>query len=380
MIDPVIFSFKLFNFNVELTWYGVIVMTGVLIGAWIAEREIRRRGESSETLIDAMVWAVIVGILGARLWFVVNSTLGGNQTYIQDPWAIIRPPIAGLHFFGGLLFGGIALAIFLKRNGYDTWLFLDAIAPAALLGQAFGRLGNFINQELYGPPTQLPWGISIDAAHRLPQFPTSLYPVETTRFHPTFAYEMILNVLIVLFLLWLSRRYEDELKPGAIFSAWLLLAGLSRTFIEFFRPDQARIGETFISYTMAVSFLMAVVGLVMLLARLGKIKIALAEGWADEYQLKKVEKKSRPRREYVEDVSDMDDEEEEISSEPEKPVVKKAAERSSGTVRKKSTTSTAAKKPSTRKPPAKAPARTKKAPAKLPPKEKKPAIKHKTEK
>ncbi|MDP1544753.1 MAG: prolipoprotein diacylglyceryl transferase, partial [Anaerolineales bacterium] len=195
MIDPVIFSFKLFNWPITVTWYGVIVMTGVLIGAWIAEREVRRRGENSEALIDAMVWAVIIGLLGARLWYVVNSALGGNQSYFQDPISIIRPPIAGLHFFGGLLFGGAALAVFLKKNGYDTWLFMDAVAPAALIGQAFGRLGNFINQELYGPPTQLPWGIPIEASHRLAQFPVSLYPVETTRFHPTFAYEMILNVL-----------------------------------------------------------------------------------------------------------------------------------------------------------------------------------------
>jgi phosphatidylglycerol---prolipoprotein diacylglyceryl transferase len=293
MIDPVIFSFKLFGLTLTITWYGVIVMTGVLIGAWIAEREVRRRGENSEVLIDAMIWAVIIGILGARLWFVVNSTLGGNQTYIQDPLEIIRPPIQGLHFFGGLLFGGITLAIFLKRNGYDTWLFLDAIAPAALLGQAFGRLANFINQELYGPPTTLPWGIPIEAGHRIAQFPIRDYPYETTRFHPTFAYEIILNVLVVLFLIWLSRRHADKMKPGTIFSAWLLLAGLSRTFIEFFRPDQARIGETFISYTMAVSFLMAIVGLVMLLIRHGKLQFAFAEGWADEYQVKKVGKKPR---------------------------------------------------------------------------------------
>jgi phosphatidylglycerol---prolipoprotein diacylglyceryl transferase len=348
MIDPVIFSFKLFNWTVTLTWYGLIVMTGVLIGAWIAEREIRRRGENSEALIDAMVWAVIIGILGARLWYVVNSTLGGNQSYIQDPWSIIRPPIAGLHFFGGLLFGGVALAIFLKKNGYDTWLFLDAIAPAALIGQAFGRLGNFINQELYGPPTKLPWGISIEASHRLPQFPASLYPVETTRFHPTFAYEMILNVLIVLFLLWLSRRYEDRMKPGTLFSAWLLLAGLSRTFIEFFRPDQARIGDSFVTYSMAVSFLMAIAGAVMLLVRHGKLQLALAEGWQDEYQIKKVEKKPQPRKVFVEDVSDMDDSQA-ISA----PVKKKK------TVAKKTVVKAPVKKSSAKKPAARKPAEKK---------------------
>lgn len=357
MIDPVIFSFKLFNFTLTVTWYGVIVMTGVLIGAWLAEREVRRRGENGEVLLDAMVWAVLIGILGARLWYVANSTLSGNTSYVDDPLSIIRPPIAGLHFFGGLLFGGLTLALFLKKNGYDTWLFLDAIAPAALLGQAFGRLGNFINQELYGPPTTLPWGISIEAIHRLPQFPVSQFPVETTRFHPTFAYEMILNILIVLFLLWLSRRYEEELKPGAIFSAWLMLAGLSRTFIEFFRPDQARIGETFISYTMAVSFLMALAGLVMLLIRLGKLQFAFAEGWADEYQVKQVERKprtsTRPRKVVEDEVKEMEeDEEDEEEEEPTpKPVrktsaAKKPAVKKSTTVKK----TTAVKKKPAAKP------------------------------
>lgn len=101
MIDPVIFSFKLFGAQIELTWYGVIVMLGVVIGAWFAEREVRRRGENGEVLVDAMIWAVIGGILGARLWYVANATVGGSRAYIEDPMAIIRPPIAGLHFFGG---------------------------------------------------------------------------------------------------------------------------------------------------------------------------------------------------------------------------------------------------------------------------------------
>ena len=187
-INPVIFSFKLFNLTVTLTWYGLIVMSGVLIGAWLAEREVRRRGENGEVLIDAMIWPIIIGILGARLWYVVNSILGGNRSFLEDPMSIIRPPIAGLHFFGGLLFGGVALFMYLKRNGYDVWLFMDAIAPVALVGQALGRLGNFINQELYGPPTTLPWGIPISADHRLSQFANLDASI---RFHPTFAYEKI---------------------------------------------------------------------------------------------------------------------------------------------------------------------------------------------
>jgi len=292
MIDPVIFSFKLFAWQITLRWYGVLVMLGAIVGAWFAEKEIRRRGENGESIWDAMIWVLPIGIIGARLWYVINSILGGSTYYTDNPIKILFITEGGLHFFGGLLFGAITLYLFLKKNGMDTWLFLDAIAPATLLGQALARPANFINQELYGQPTKLPWGIPIDAQNRLTQYSDlSLFPVESTRFHPTFAYEMILNILIVLFLWWISRQFEEKLKPGTLFSAWLLLAGLSRSFIEFFRPDQPRIGESFLSYTMLVSFTMAIVGLVMLLARYEVLQLGLAEGWEEEYRIKKVEKR-----------------------------------------------------------------------------------------
>jgi len=294
-IDPVIFSFKLFSIVVTLRWYGVLVMLGAVAGAVWAERELRHRGEDSEIVWDAMVWVLPIGIIGARLWYVMNNILGGSTYYTDDPVRILRITEGGLHFYGGLLFGVITLGIYLKNAGRDFWLFLDALAPATLLGQAVARPANFINQELYGQPTQLPWGIPIEAAHRLPQYSDLIkYPVETTRFHPTFAYEMVLNFLIVLFLWWLSRRYEERIKPGTLFGGWLLLSGLSRGFIEFFRPDQPRIGDSFVSYTMAVAFLMAITGAIMLLARYGKIKLAMAEGWEEEYHItKKVEEKPR---------------------------------------------------------------------------------------
>lgn len=325
MIDPVIFSFKLFGAQIELTWYGLIVMMGVVIGAWFAEREVRRRGENGEVLVDAMVWAVIGGILGARLWYVGNAIIGGNTSYLEDPLSIIRPPIAGLHFFGGLLFGALVLFIYLKRNGYDVWLFFDAIAPVTLIGQAFGRLGNFINQELYGPPTQLPWGITIPANHRLPEFADlSLYPVETTRFHPTFAYEAILNVLAFLFILWYSRQKEDELKPGVVFSMWLIAAGFIRVFIEFFRPDQPRIGDTFVTTSMIVAFLMGVAGVVIFLVRNGKLQLSFAEGWAEEYKVKQVEKPApAARTAKIAAASESDDED--MEEPTPKPVRRKTA-------------------------------------------------------
>jgi phosphatidylglycerol:prolipoprotein diacylglycerol transferase len=320
MIDPIIFSFKLFVWTITLRWYGVLVMLGAVVGAWLAEKEIRRRGENGESIWDAMVWVLPLGIIGARLWYVVNNILGGSTYYTDNPAKIMNIPEGGLHFFGGLLFGAIALFFFLKKNGMDFWLFLDSIAPAILIGQALARPANFINQELYGQPTKLPWGIPIEAGHRLAQYTNlSQFPVETTRFHPTFAYEMILNILLALLLLWISRQYADKMKPSAIFSGWLVFAGLARAFIEFFRPDQPRIGDSFVTYSMFVSLLMAIVGVVMLLVRYGKLHLVFAEGWETEYQIKPVEPNPRTRVKVVaEDVVEDDDVEEVIS----KPVKK----------------------------------------------------------
>jgi phosphatidylglycerol---prolipoprotein diacylglyceryl transferase len=286
MIDPVIFTFSLFGLTLTLRWYGVLVMLGAVVGTWIAEKEINRRGEKGEIVWDALVWVLPVGIIGARVWYIVNATLGGNSYYVDNPIKMLYIWEGGLHIFGGFLFGAIALLLFLRQQKLDVWLFLDAIAPAVLIGQAIARPANFINQELYGQPTQLPWGIPISAEHRLPQFADlSQYPVATTRFHPTFAYEMALNFIVALFLLWYARQYKERMKPGAVFGAWLVGAGISRSFIEFFRPDQPTFSGSFVTYSMAVSVTMAIVGVLFLLVRYGKLDLAFVENWEEKYKI-----------------------------------------------------------------------------------------------
>ena len=302
MIDPVIFSREIFGVTLTLRWYGVIVMTGVIIGSLIAERELRRRGENGERIWDALIWLLPIGILGARLWFVVNAVLGGNRSYIEDPASIIRIWEGGLHIFGGFLFGAVALLIYLRQNKLDPWLFFDAAGPAMLIGQGIGRIANFINQELYGPPTTLPWGIPIQAEHRLVQCrDLNLFPVETTRFHPTFAYEMLWNFAAAGLLLWLSRRYRENIKPGTLFAGWLLLAGFGRLFIEFFRPDQPKIPELGISYTSIFAALMAISGAVMLMVRYKALNLKFAENWEEEYQISNPVEQAQPMEEPIEE-------------------------------------------------------------------------------
>jgi phosphatidylglycerol:prolipoprotein diacylglycerol transferase len=286
MIDPVIFSTELFGITFTLRWYGVIVMIGVIAGAWIVERGLKDRGEKSDRIWDALIWVLPAGIIGARLWYVFNAVLGGDRSYLDNPASIIRVWEGGLHIFGGFLLGTMALLLYLRQNKLDPWLFLDAAGPAALVGQGIGRLANFVNQELYGPPTTLPWGIPISAEHRLSQYQDlGLFPVETTRFHPTFAYEMLWNFASAGFLLWLSRRYKEDLKPGALFAGWLILAGVGRVLIEFFRPDQPKIEGLGISYTSIFAALMAIAGAILLMIRYNVIHPRFAEDWEEEYRV-----------------------------------------------------------------------------------------------
>ena len=285
MINPVIFSFQLFGITFALRWYGVLVMLGVIVAAWIAEREYSHRGENGEHIWNALIWALPIGVVGARLWYVANTTLGGNPYYLNNPGQILNIPQGGLHFFGGLLFGGIAMVIYIRRNNLDPWLLLDVAAPVTMIGQAIARPANFINQELYGQPTTLPWGIAIDAQHRIPPYnDMSLYPA-STRFHPTFAYEMIWNFITAGALLWLAHRFPKKFKPGAMFSWWLIISGVGRYLIEAFRPDQPRIPGTDLSYSRLIAGLMALAGVIMLLVRYGYIRLKFAENWEEEYQI-----------------------------------------------------------------------------------------------
>lgn len=284
MIDPIIFTIRIGSLQIPIRWYGLIIMTAVLVATWVTTREIKRRGEDPEFVWDGLVWVLIAGIIGARLWYVLNDILGGGKGFLQNPLRILLIPEGGLHIYGAILLGGLAAYFFAQRYHIDMWLVLDSVAPALLIGQALARPANFINQELYGQPTALPWGIPISAQHRLPPWnDLALYPEESTRFHPTFAYQMIWNLAAAALLLWIGRRYSEKIKPGTIFAGWLVLAGLGRFIIEFFRPDQPRIPGTGISYTHIVATLMALAGALWLLARYQVIRLpALAFG-PDEY-------------------------------------------------------------------------------------------------
>lgn len=274
MIDPVIFTINLGNFQFSLHWYGVLVMISVLVGEWVAERLIRRRGENPEHLWEGLIWAIPAGVAGARLWYVINDILGGGTWYVSNPVRILQIWEGGLHFYGAVLAGGLAFYLYARRNKVDMRLILDVVGPSLLIGQGIARFGNYINQELYGPPTDLPWGIPIPAQQRMPPWHDLVaFPEETTRFHPAFAYEMLWNFFSAGLLLWLSRRFEKKVKPGSVFAGWLVLAGIGRVWIEAFRPDQPRVPGTDLSYSRIVAGVMALIGTVILLVKYEVIRL-----------------------------------------------------------------------------------------------------------
>lgn len=284
MIDPVLVSFELFGIQFAIHWYGVIIAIAVMVGAFVAERQIQLRKGPASFVWDVLIWVVPAGIIGARLWYVLNDMAGGSNYFTEDPGRILRVQEGGLHIYGAVLGGLVVAWWYARRRKFSFWMLLDAVAPTLLIAQAVGRIANFINQELYGPPTDLPWGVSIAAENRIaPWNDLALYPVETTRFHPTFFYESLWNILMAALIIWAVRKLGKKMKPGTAFYLWLLAAGIGRVWLEFFRPDQPRIPGTDLSYSRLIALIMALAGGLMMLIRYEKIKIGFISPGPEDY-------------------------------------------------------------------------------------------------
>ena len=284
-IDPIIYTIRIGSIQLPIRWYGLLIVAGAIATAYYAAWYVKRRGKNPDLVWDAMVWLLISGIIGARAWYVINDIIGGNSRYLDDPAQIIRIDQGGLNILGGFVVGALVLIYFCKRNKLDYWLLADGIAPGLLLGQAIGRFGNYINQELYGQPTTLPWGIQIDGSHRLaPWDDLSQYPVESTLFHPTFAYEAIWNVVMVGLITYFIINRGDAVKSGTITGLWLIAAGVGRVWIEFFRPDQPSFFGMPFSTSTVVSVLFALFGLFLVMVKNGTISVPFMSEGATGYR------------------------------------------------------------------------------------------------
>ena len=226
---------------VPIHLYGVIIMLGALAAAFLAEREARRRGYDGELVWDALIWVLVGGIIGARIWHILTpppsmEAMGiTTHFYLTHPLDMLAIWNGGLGIPGAVIGGVLALYIFARRRHLYFPVWLDIAAPALALGQAIGRWGNYVNQELYGAPSNLPWAITIDPQHRLPGYEN------IARYHPLFLYESLWNLANVIFLLWLMRRHADRLKPGDVFLIYLITYPVGRFLLEFIRLDPSRV-------------------------------------------------------------------------------------------------------------------------------------------
>lgn len=216
-------------------FYGPILMFGVLAAAYLASREAKRRGKDPELVWDGLIWVLIGGVVGARLWHVFTpdpSLVEAGITtsyYLTHPLDLINLRRGGLGIPGAVIGGMLALLWFTRRNKLNFAVWADIAAPALALGQAIGRWGNFFNQELYGLPSDLPWAIYIEPQYRLPGY------ANVERFHPLFLYESLWNLFNMFLLLYLARRFPRRLKPGDLFLTYLVVYPLGRFLLEFIR-------------------------------------------------------------------------------------------------------------------------------------------------
>jgi phosphatidylglycerol---prolipoprotein diacylglyceryl transferase len=213
---------------ISVPWYGLGYAAAIALGVWLTQREARWRGLDSRLVADGILLVVAVGLIGARLYHVIDQW----AVYSADPLRIILPPYSGLGLYGGVIGGIVALLIYTRRRGQPFLAWADVAVPALLLGQAIARWGNFFNQELYGPPTDLPWGIAIECQYRVAEYDCSRLPFESTGFHPLFFYESAANLIGAVLAIWLARRFSHRLREGDLVAFWFIWYGAARTALE----------------------------------------------------------------------------------------------------------------------------------------------------
>ena len=214
-----------------LGFYGIGFVLAAAVMILVSQSEARRKGLDPGLVTNAIIVVAIFALVGARLYHVI----GEWHFYADDPIRAILPPYAGLGLYGGIIGAAVGIWVFLRGKTIPLGRALDVVVPGTLFAQGIARWGNFFNQELYGPPTDLPWGITIECANRVAQYPCSLHPVETTGFHPLFFYESVLTITGGVIALVLARRFGALLRDGDLASFWMIWYGGVRLVLELFR-------------------------------------------------------------------------------------------------------------------------------------------------
>jgi len=253
--SPSIQYFELGPLRVHI--YALCILAGIALAAWITDARLTKRGAERGVVLDIILWAVPLGIIGARFYHVFTHP--ADYFYDgADPMKVFYIWEGGNAIFGSLLGGAVGAWIGCKQTGIRFWSFADALAPAMLIAQATGRLGNYFNHELFGQPTTLPWGLEIESTN--PAFPVGL--PEGTLFHPMFLYEILWNLFGAFVILALERKFY--LRWGKAFGVYLIWYGIGRSVFETYRLDSS---ETFFSIRTNVwaALLAVLVGVLIIL-------------------------------------------------------------------------------------------------------------------
>jgi phosphatidylglycerol:prolipoprotein diacylglycerol transferase len=278
-------------------WYGLGYALGLALAYIVMTREARRRGHDADLIANGLIVVAVAALAGGRIYHVIDQW---QNLYAADPLRVILPPYTGLGVYGGLITGTIAGAVYTIWKRASFWTWADIVAPGLFAMQAVGRWGNFFNQELYGPPTNLPWGIAIQCEHRIPAYPCATYPLATTHFQPLFLYESLSGAIGLLVLLFLARRFAGRLRTGDLLGVFFIWYGIVRFALETLRADN----WTFFGIPTAqlLSVLFVVAGLALIAWRHARRAPTLAQ----------VDEQARAERDAIESNPDDDA----ISSDP----------------------------------------------------------------
>ena len=236
--------------------YALCILAGIIAAVIITQRRLSTRGAKSGVVLDIIIWAVPIGIVGARFYHVFTH-LGDYFFSGANLWNIFAIWDGGNALYGSLLGGALGAYIGCRRHGIRFWSFADALAPAMLVAQSLGRFGNYFNHELFGLPTTLPWGLQIESSNA--KFPPGL--AAGTLFHPLFLYEIIWNLIGVAVILFLERKLT--LRWGRAFGLYLIWYGLGRSWLEAIRIDPTSDGFLGIPANVWASFVAIALGITL---------------------------------------------------------------------------------------------------------------------
>ncbi|HWI43033.1 MAG TPA: prolipoprotein diacylglyceryl transferase [Nocardioides sp.] len=223
---------------VPIRGYALCIIAGIIAAIWIGERRWHARGGRYGDIQDIAIWAVPFGLVGARLYHVATDWkryFGADS--VEGPIGVLYVWHGGLGIWGGVAAGALGAYLGCRAKGIRFVPLMDTVAPGILVAQAIGRWGNWFNQELYGKPTDLPWGLEIDGAHRVAGYE------DVTTFHPTFLYECLWNLAAFALIVWLDRRFR--IGHGRVMAAYVMAYTLGRGWIEYLRIDDVQLNDVF---------------------------------------------------------------------------------------------------------------------------------------